>query len=239
MKNNLQILDIPKNFNPRMSSPDYIMRGKLLKAIISNSSYMKGKLMDFGCGSKPYKSLLNVDEYIGVDFEGEGHSHKNETIEYFYDGTTLPFTDNTFDSIFCSEVFEHVFNLEEIVKELYRVLKPGGGMLVTCPFAIAEHEMPNDYARYTSVGLQHLLAKNKFKIIHFEKTGSNFETVMHFRIMYFNMGIMGKLNKFKFLQNIIDPFGVYLLNLYTKIMLPILPKRKDLYLNNVIIVEKN
>lgn len=229
---------ISEKFNPPIYSPDYLLRGYLLKGIMENIHLMKGKMLDFGCGSKPYKALFDVDEYIGLDFEGEGHSHEGESIDYFYDGKTIPFEDNTFDSIFSSEVFEHIFNLEEIMKELYRVLKPNGKILVTCPFAIAEHEMPNDYARYTSVGLKHLFEKNHFKVLHYQKTGSNFETVMHFRVMYFRIGIMAKLNRFKPIQAIVDPIGIFLLNLYTKVMSKIFPKREDLYLNNIIVCEK-
>jgi SAM-dependent methyltransferase len=229
---------IPKEFNPSISSPNYIMRGNLLKAIIRNVHYLSGKLMDFGCGSKPYQSLMKVNEYVGVDFDSQGHSHREEQIDVFYDGKFLPFPDNTFDCIFSSEVFEHIFNLEEIMKELYRVLKPNGKIFVTCPFAIAEHEIPNDYARYTSVGLKHLFLKNNFRVLHFEKVGTNFEAVMHFRIMYYTMGMMSKLNRIKGIQNIVNPMGVYLLNLYTKVMVKILPKRDDLYLNNIIVCEK-
>ena len=53
--------------------------------------------MDFGCGSKPYKSLFNVEEYLGVDYYNEGHPHENEQIDVFYDGKNLPFPDNYFD----------------------------------------------------------------------------------------------------------------------------------------------
>ncbi|MBK8311763.1 MAG: class I SAM-dependent methyltransferase [Chitinophagaceae bacterium] len=109
-----------------------------------------------GCGSKPYKSLFNVNEYVGVDYHGQGHSHENEQIDVFYDGVLLPFPDNYFDSVFSTEVFEHVFNLEEMILEIKRVMKPGAKILVTCPFAIPEHEQPNDYARYSSFGLKHL-----------------------------------------------------------------------------------
>ena len=65
---------------------------------------MQGKVLDFGCGKKPYQSLFtNAEEYIGVDYEGEGHSHQNETIDVFYDGKKIPFENNTFDNIFVAK----------------------------------------------------------------------------------------------------------------------------------------
>ncbi|MBK8300784.1 MAG: methyltransferase domain-containing protein [Chitinophagaceae bacterium] len=72
---------------------------------MKNASSLEGKMMDFGCGTKPYKPLLQTSkEYIGVDYNGEGHSHKNEQIDVMYDGKTIPFEDNTFDSILSTEV---------------------------------------------------------------------------------------------------------------------------------------
>ena len=118
-------------FNPNIFYSGYILRKKLLLAINKYSGFMQGKMMDFGCGSKPYKSLFNVNEYVGVDYQGQGHSHENEQIDVFYDGVSLPFPDNYFDSVFSTEVFEHVFNLEEMILEIKRVMKPGAKILVT------------------------------------------------------------------------------------------------------------
>ena len=101
-------------------NPLYFLRKGLLHGIRSYSQYMEGVMLDFGCGSKPYRKLFTVTEYIGLDIETNGHSHKNEQIDVFYDGGKIPFDDNSFDSIFSSEVFEHVFNLEEILVEKLR-----------------------------------------------------------------------------------------------------------------------
>jgi ubiquinone/menaquinone biosynthesis C-methylase UbiE len=81
--------------------------------------------MDFGCGKKPYKEIFGFDEYIGVDIEVSGHDNTQHDIDVFWDGKSLPFADNTFDSILASEVFEHVFELDAVLDELRRVLKPG------------------------------------------------------------------------------------------------------------------
>lgn len=229
---------IPRDFNPSITSPSYLLRKKLLKAIQKYAPQLDGKLLDFGCGSKPYQSLFTVDEYTGVDFHGEGHSHENEQIDFFYDGKTLPFQDNQFDSVFSTEVFEHVFNLEEIIPEIRRVMKPGGQILVTCPFGIAEHEQPNDYARYTSFAIKQLFEKNDFEIIAYEKIGNEFETIMQQWIIYVYMRILCKFNKLLIVRPIIDPLVISGLNLFTIVMSRILPAKKDLYLNNLILCKK-
>jgi SAM-dependent methyltransferase len=115
-------------------NPLYFIRKGLYRGVVSKKSYLKGRLLDFGCGSKPYREIIDVQEYIGLDVKESGHSHQNEQIDVYYDGETIPFDNGYFDSIFSSEVFEHISNLEHILNELYRVIKPGGYMLITLPF---------------------------------------------------------------------------------------------------------
>lgn len=229
---------VSENFDPKISFPGYLLRKELLKGIQNNSHYLNGLLMDFGCGSKPYKSIIKTTNYIGVDYNGEGHSHENENIDVFYDGHKLPFPDNYFDSVFSSEVFEHIFNLEEIIPEIHRVMKSGAHILVTCPFAIAEHEQPNDFARYTSFGLTHLFEKNNFEIIKYEKIGTHFQTIMQLRIMYIYMHVLCKLNKLLILRPWLDKLVIGFLNIYSIVLSKVLPKKDDLYMNNLIVCRK-
>src|SRR5438309_1381662 len=175
---------ISAQFKPPLTQSNFLIRNRLLQAIQKLAPELNGRLLDFGCGQKPYRTLFNVKEYIGVDFENPGHPHENEAIDFFYNGTQLPFEAGQFDSIFTSEVFEHVFNLPDILKELNRVLKVHGMLLVTCPFAFCEHEVPNDFARYTSYGLTSLLQQNGFEIVRFLKTGNTHEAITQLRLVY-------------------------------------------------------
>jgi SAM-dependent methyltransferase len=234
----MSLSKIKYEFKPNIFYSGYILRSKLFSAVKKYSGHMNGRMMDFGCGSKPYKELFTVKEYIGVDFEGQGHSHENEEIEVFYDGVTLPFPDNHFDSVFSTEVFEHVFNLEEILLEIKRVMKPGAKILVTCPFAIPEHEQPNDYARYSSFGLKHLFEKNNFKVVEYEKIGNYFETLMQLRISFYKLVLFPKLNKLVIVKPIFEAILYPILNIYTIVLSKIFPRKQILYLNNVIICEK-
>lgn len=229
---------VPYIFNPGIGFPAYLIRKRLYQHIKRNVPVLSGRLMDFGCGSKPYQSLFNVQEYVGVDYYGEGHSHENEQIDVFYDGVKLPFPDNFFDSAFSSEVFEHIFNLEEILPEIYRVLKPGAKMVVTCPFAIAEHEQPVDFARYSSFALRYLLEKHGFRVINFEKIGSSYETIRQLKTMYYHMHVMPKFNKLIIVKPVIEFFLYPIMNIYTLVMNRILPRRYDLYMNNLVVFEK-
>lgn len=229
---------ISYEFNPNITYPAYLTRKRLLKAILEHASSLSGIMMDFGCGSKPYKSLFNVEKYIGVDYENPGHPHLNEQIDVFYNGKTIPFENNYFDSVFSSEVFEHVFNLDEILKEINRVMKPGAVMLITCPFAICEHEIPHDFARYSSYGIKHVLQENGFEILQQQKTGNSIETIAQLRITYIHQHITPYIRKIPIVRSVFR-FLIYTsLNVAAIAFAKILPAGKDLYLNNVILCRK-
>jgi SAM-dependent methyltransferase len=226
-------------FNPSLPgifiNPYYHIRKGLYKGITKNKDYLNGKLLDFGCGQKPYKPLFSVQEYIGVDIEKSGHSHENEQIDVFYDGKTIPFPDNTFDSVFSSEVFEHVFNLDEILKELYRVTKPGGYLLATMPFAWEEHEVPFDFARYTSFGIDHLLKKAGFEVIKVDKTTHSVQTIFQMWNAYIYHHVFPAN---KILRLILTPVFIAPVTLLGMLFAVFLPKNQHFYHNNVVVFRK-
>ncbi len=199
---------------------------------------LTGRMMDFGCGKKPYRSLFNVSEYTGVDFENPGHPHLNEAIDVFYDGKTVPFGDDQFDSIFASEVFEHIFNLPDIIKELNRVLKIDGLILITCPFSFCEHEQPNDFARYSSFAIRYLFEQNGFQIEEQHKTGNSVEAIAQLRLMYLHQHIYPKLKGIPVLRSIFRLMFYKTIKLSTKLQSMLFPAGMDLYMNNVILCRK-
>lgn len=229
---------VSKNFNPSISQSFYITRSLLIKNLGKHFDKLHGRMLDFGCGSKPYKSLINVKEYIGVDFEGQGHSHVNEQIDVFYDGKTIPLESNSFDSVLSTEVFEHVFNLEDMLTELHRVMKPGAVMLVTCPFIIAEHEAPNDCNRYTSYGIKNLVQRKGFEIVHYEKLGTSVQAQMQIFMSYIDSSVLSKLNFFKPLRRLVTSCTFSILNLWCMFVNWALPKRQDAFLNHIMICKK-
>ena len=227
-----------QSFQPGIFSlfinPLFFIRYAFYKNIRRYIPQLKGKLLDFGCGRKPYEDLFNVKEYIGVDMANTGHDHKNSKIDIYYDGKHLPFNDASFDSLFCSEVLEHIFNPDEILCELHRVLRPGAKALITVPFSWNEHEMPYDYARYTSPGITHLLEKNGFKIIELKKSGNfarvNFQLwTLYFFELFRKFGHAGYLLSLLFIVPI---------NTIGSILLILLPRNESMYFTNIVLAEK-
>lgn len=234
--------NILTDFNPSISHPLYFIRKGLYNKINQYSNMLSGNLLDFGCGAKPYKNLFtNISTYVGVDYASDGHSHVNEQIDFFYNGKNLPFNNEEFDSIFTSEVFEHVFNLNEILPELNRVLKQNGRILITCPFVWEEHEIPNDYARYTQFALKNLLEKNGFEIEVIDKSGHTLSAIHQLFIIYLNdywLHHVKFLSKLNFFKKIIRQIVVPILNWLFKLFEPLWPKNEKLYLNNIIVAKK-
>jgi SAM-dependent methyltransferase len=229
---------VPDAFNPSITSPTWLTRRLLLSGVAGMSGKFRGRLLDFGCGAKPYKALFKVDEYVGVDFMGEGHDHSNEQIDFFYDGKTLPFENTSFDGIFSTEVFEHIFNLPDIMQELQRVLKPGGLMLITCPFAICEHEQPNDFARYTSFAIRHLLEQHGFEVLEQQKLGTAQEALWQMRITYWNLHIIEKAKNIPVLRQVLRWGFNVPANMLAWFFNQLLPAANDLYLNNLVLAKK-
>lgn len=229
---------LQQSFQPSLLSvflnPFYFIRRLLYIHIKKNSTQLSGKLLDFGCGRKPYQNLFHVSEYIGVDIKYSGHSHEHSKVDVFYDGISLPFANDHFNAVFTSEVIEHLSNPEQTIPELYRVIKPGGRLLLTAPFCWNEHEMPFDFNRYTSVGMQQLLQKHGFKILSQEKSG-NFARVCFQLAALYVFELTKKWGKPGF---VIAMLFIIPLNIIGVLLIPLLPVNQSLYFNHIILAEK-
>ena len=199
-----------------------------------NANFLSGKLLDFGCGSKPYEKLFkNLNNYVGVEVSG---NKKNLKSDVYYNGIVLPFADNTFDSVLCAEVFEHVEQLDDVIIELYRVLKPGGRMIVTTPFMCVEHEMPYDFRRFTLNGLINFMKKNNFKILKSQKLLNNFH--VFFQTLNFYIYKVFLKKKTKFLRYLVY-FGLAgPINFLSLLVNFFLPKINEMYFGSGVVVEK-
>jgi SAM-dependent methyltransferase len=229
-----------QSFHPDFISilvnPFYIIRKGMHRILKTRIPLLSGRMMDFGCGLKPYRQLfINVNEYVGVDIENEAHSHEKEKVDVYYDGKTLPFENDQFDSAFSSEVFEHVFNLEEILIEINRVLKKDGTALFTVPFVWGEHEIPYDFGRYTSYGIKHLFEKAGFEVLSVVKNGSSIAVIHQLLIEYVRNLLF---TKNKYINILINIVFISPLTISGIIATALFPKNNKLYFNNIVLVRK-
>lgn len=238
--NRLKYLYLRQRFYPNLSSifinPFYFTRKNLLKNLLSIAPSLKGRILDFGCGSKPYRSLFTkASEYVGVDIENEGHNHDTEDVDFYYDGVTLPFEKEMFDSILCSEVLEHVPDIDTILNELNRVLVFGGKLLITVPFVWPEHELPFDFRRFTVNGLSQIVKDHGFEIQKVNTSGTFIEVIMQMWMMYLHNGLY---TQNRYLNILINTIFIFPFTLSGIIFSAIFPNIKGLYLNVTLLAEK-
>jgi SAM-dependent methyltransferase len=129
------------------------------------ASYITGKLLDIGCGTKPYKDLLSsyVNEHIGVDYKDT--LHDTSKIDLFGTAYQIPVEEASFDSAICTAVLEHLEEPELALRECHRVLKPEGVAIYSVPFIWHIHEEPRDFYRFSKYGLQYLFEKVGFEVL--------------------------------------------------------------------------
>ena len=127
------------------------------------------------------RNMLTVEMFDNLQGEGLdiGHdgnySFKNgnvvrlniypgDYIDIVSDGLDYPFEDSKFDKVLLRCVLEHVEEPEHILKELYRILKPGGKIVIEAPFINPIHGAPEDYFRFTPKGLEVIIKNQNFII---------------------------------------------------------------------------
>jgi len=208
---------IPDNFvNVELTKSNldrYVIRTAILKAIRLSLGKFKGELLDLGCGKMPYRKLILeesvVEKYIGLDIENALEYDSKVKPDFTWDGVTIPFESDTFDTVFATEVLEHCPEPKMILGEANRVLKSGGVFFFTVPFLWPLHEVPHDEFRYTPFSLQRLLAENGFDKIVINATGGWHAAMAQMLGLWITRSPMGKFKK-KFLASIFKPVIGYL-----------------------------
>lgn len=215
-------------------NPFYFARKGLYDGVRSLAPSVRGRVLDVGCGTQPYRRLFLTAEYTGMELDTpENRARKRADV--FYNGQTFPFDAESFDSLVCSQVLEHVFTPLEFVRELNRVLKPGGYLLLTVPFVWDEHEQPYDCARYTSFGLFALMREAGFEVIEQVKTMADIRVLCQLVNAYLYKVTVSKSPYLNLLSTLLFMAPINLLGAAARF---VTPSNLDLYLDNVILVKK-
>jgi SAM-dependent methyltransferase len=141
------------------------------------NEHVRGRLIDLGCGDMPFRGYVSgrVSGYDGLDL-----FPRSAAVTYVGDVQDMAMVaDNVYDSALCLEVLEHVPDPSAAVREIYRILKPGGRLIVSVPHLSRLHDEPHDYYRFTRHGLRHLLQQAGFEVIALVKRGGLFSFLGH------------------------------------------------------------
>ncbi len=146
------------SITPSIFQHDYLHHIALYQKIITSLNLVRKRsrktkfdIIDVGCGNKPYASLFAAftKKYVGVDVDPQ-------VADVVARGEKLPIKKNSFDLVLCFQTLEHCESPQKVIAEMYRVLRPGGCVILSTHGAWMYHPCPHDYFRWTNEGLEKL-----------------------------------------------------------------------------------
>ena len=142
---------------------------------ISVKTYASGNLLDIGCGNKPYEKWFEnlVTDYIGCDII----QSNAKNVDVLCQANNIPFDDCSFQTVFSTQVIEHVADHQGMVNEAFRLLKTNGYFILSGPFVWPLHEEPYDFFRFTKYGFTYILEKAGFEIVEINESGGVWATI--------------------------------------------------------------
>lgn len=175
-----------------LKTPLFILKVRQRAALREVASLIKGTVVDMGCGSMPYRHLLDCERYWGMDYTvtPDGGQHVRASAQ------EVPVRSSVADAVICTEVLEHLRDPTDAVVEAARVLKDAGLLYVTAPMSWCLHYEPHDYFRFTPHGLRHLLEANGFTVEWDRRIGGVFSLVGVRLADVFAACVIGLLGRF-------------------------------------------
>jgi SAM-dependent methyltransferase len=131
----------------------YLSGTILYRTLPSRLSLLDGVILDVGCGEQPYRQwMTRAERYVGLD------TIPGPTVDVVIEpGRPWPLPADEFDGIVCTQVIEHVAQLDLTLAEITRTLRPGGRLVLSVPFIYNEHDPQHDYRRLSRHGVRQLL----------------------------------------------------------------------------------
>ena len=138
------------------------------------ASAARGAVLDVGCGEQPFRHTIVASgcRYLGMDVvqNGAGTVDAIGALERLPDPWPLP--DAQFPLVLCTEVLEHVTDIDAAFANLRRLTAPSGAVVVTTPFVFPLHMEPYDYRRLTPYGLEQLASTHRFRVERLDRLGT-------------------------------------------------------------------
>ncbi|MFA6098543.1 MAG: class I SAM-dependent methyltransferase [Patescibacteria group bacterium] len=132
------------------------------------------KILDAGAGSCPYKKYFNHASYESTDFENIFDKSSKNKHTFICSLDNIPKSDESYDAILNTQVLEHVEYPQKVIKEFFRILRPGGKLFLTAPQGWGIHGDPYHFFNFTKYGLKSLFINAGFTIKFIKPRGGIF-----------------------------------------------------------------
>lgn len=150
-----------QRLEPRPGDPLYLHLSDLRRALAEFGTSEPIGVLDYGCGGSPYRSLFPCAQYHRADFiEVDGLNFRTDP-----DGRLPDAPCGHYDLVLSTQVLEHVETPRTYLAEVFRVLKPGGQLLLTTHGVFPDHGCPYDFWRWTTDGLRLELERAGFEVV--------------------------------------------------------------------------
>lgn len=150
-----------ERLQPSLGDWDYLILKDIVAYVKGASINCAGRLLDFGCGRSPYRGLFPRCEYLRADLD----MSKGADFVVAEDGT-LNAPTGGFNVILSTQVAEHVMFPNVYFSEAFRLLQPGGVLILTTHGMWEDHAVPYDFQRWTADGLERDLRSVGFVDVH-------------------------------------------------------------------------
>jgi len=150
--------------NPSTGDEFYLHLSDLALALRARATMEAIRILDFGCGGSPYRSLFPNAQYQRADLDGVSG------VDFHIDeGGRIDAPSGGFDLVLSTQVLEHCPDPSVYLSEARRVLRPGGRLLLTTHGIFEDHGCPYDFLRWTADGLDRSLRNAGFEVRECQK----------------------------------------------------------------------
>lgn len=173
-------------WNARLFSASTYALWKAARAVVNR--YCHGLVLDAGSGRGAWRStiLKTASGYESMDVALRGGDRPT------WVGDIMTMSDvpsERYDAVACQQVLEHIRQPWRAASQFYRVLKPGGVLVLSVPHLSRRHERPHDYFRYTPEGIAALLEDAGFDL-EYRATYGGLLSFLHHQTSFFFPGLL-------------------------------------------------